>query len=148
MHIAPLSAGQHAQWERLARGYKEFYRTPTTDAEFAKVWNRLQAQDGIFGLGATVEGELVGIAHYLFHTTVWAPVSCYLQDLFTAPAARGQGVASALIEAVAMAAQERGAARYYWMTQEHNAVARALYDKVAQYRGFVRYDFPLPVPGR
>jgi GNAT superfamily N-acetyltransferase len=148
MHIAPLAAGQHAQWERLARGYKAFYGTPTTDAEFATVWGRLQAQDGIFGLGAMVDGELVGIAHYLFHTTVWAPLSCYLQDLFTAPAARGQGVASALIEAVAMAAQERGAARYYWMTQEHNAVARALYDKVAQYRGFVRYDFPLRVPGR
>ena len=143
MQIAPLTAEDRDQWERLARGYKDFYKTPTTGAEFATAWQRLLAQDGIFGLGAMVDGELVGIAHYLFHTTVWAPTSCYLQDLFTAPAARGKGVARALIEAVAVVAQQHGAARYYWMTQDHNAVARALYDKVAQNRGFIRYDYPI-----
>ncbi len=33
--------------------------------------------------------------------------------------------------------------RYYWLTQEHNVVARALYDKLASYGGFVRYDYAL-----
>ena len=108
--------------------YKDFYKTPTTDAEFDAAWKRLLVQDGIFGPGATVNGEMVGIAHYLFHTTVRAPTSCYLQDLFTAPEARGRGVARALIEAVAAIAQQHGAARYYWMTQDHNTVARTLYD--------------------
>ena len=145
MQIAPFAAQDRDQWERLARGYKDFYKTPTTDAEFDTAWKRLLAQDGVFGLGARVDGELVGIAHYLFHTTVWAPTSCYLQDLFTLPAARGKGVARALIEAVATVAQQHGAARYYWLTQDNNTVARALYDKVAQNRGFVRYDFPLPM---
>jgi GNAT superfamily N-acetyltransferase len=86
---------------------------------------------------------LVGIAHYLFHTSAWARCTCYLQDLFTAPQARGKGAARALIEAVAAAARERGATRYYWLTQEHNATARLLYDKVATYKGFIRYDYPL-----
>jgi hypothetical protein len=52
-------------------------------------------------------------------------------------------VGRALIGAVAAQAREAGAARYYWLTQEGNAVARMLYDKVAQYNGFIRYDFPL-----
>ncbi|MFI1509041.1 GNAT family N-acetyltransferase [Streptomyces sp. NPDC020597] len=52
-------------------------------------------------------------------------------------------MARALIERVAGAARERGADRLYWTTQEGNATARALYDKVAEFRGFIRYDHPL-----
>ena len=53
----------------------------------------------------------------------------------------------ALIEAVADEARRRGAARYYWTTQDHNTVARALYDRVARHAGFIRYDYPIaPTP--
>jgi len=144
MQIAPLGPMDRAGWEQLARAYKHFYGTPTTDAEYDTAWQRLLRQDGVRGLGAKVDGQLVGIAHYLFHTSAWTPAVCYLQDLFTAPPARGQGVARALIDAVAMAAQEGGATRFYWLTQEQNAIARLLYDKIASNRGFVRYDYPLP----
>ena len=143
IRVAPLQAEDRAPWEVLARGYKEFYATPTTDEEYEAAWRRLIAGDGAFGLGAKVDGELVGIAHFLFHTSTWAPTVCYLHDLFTAPASRGRGVARLLIEAVAERARSRGATRFYWLTQEHNATARALYDRVARYRGFIRYDYPL-----
>ena len=86
---------------------------------------------------------MVGIAHYLFHVTSWGGEICYLQDLFTAPEARGRGVATALIEAVAAAARTRGAERFYWMTKEGNRQARALYDRIARFKGFIRYDYPL-----
>ena len=85
----------------------------------------------------------VGIAHYLFHRSTWASKVCYLQDLFTAPQARGHGVARALIERVAQEARAAGASRYYWLTQESNAAARALYDRVARFNGFIRYEYPL-----
>ena len=51
-----------------------------------------------------------------------------------------------MIGAVAAAAHARQAARFYWLTQDHNAVARALYDKVARHAGFIRYDHPLQAP--
>jgi GNAT superfamily N-acetyltransferase len=72
-----------------------------------------------------------------------APDSCYLQDLFTAPEARGQGAARALIAAVTDWARERGCGRVYWATQEGNATARRLYDQVAENRGFILYMIPL-----
>ncbi len=147
MQISTFTADDRAAWERLARGYKAFYGTPVTDAEYDMAWQRLVAQDGVLGLGARIDGELVGIAHFLLHTSVWAQRVCYLQDLFTAPSARNRGVAGALIEAVAAEARKQGATRYYWNTQEHNAVARALYDRVARYNGFIRYDFALQQPG-
>jgi GNAT superfamily N-acetyltransferase len=143
IEIGPLADADREGWVHLARGYKEFYNTPTSDAELAEAWRRLRAEDGVYALGARLEGRLAGIAHYLFHTTVWAPTACYLQDLFTDPEVRGRGVARALIGAVAVKARERGSSRYYWNTQDHNATARALYDKVARHHGFIRYDYPL-----
>ena len=143
VRIEPLKPEDRAAWEVLARGYKAFYNTPTTDAEYDAAWRRLLADDGVHGLAAWLDGELVGIAHHLFHTSVWAAANCYLQDLFTLQSARGKGVARALIEAVAQQARERKAARYYWLTQEHNAVARVLYNKVGKHQGFIRYDYPL-----
>ncbi|HEX8005177.1 MAG TPA: GNAT family N-acetyltransferase, partial [Trebonia sp.] len=62
-----------------------------------------------------------------------------LQDLFTAPQARGQGVARALIAAVEEWARRRGCARLYWHTHETNRTARRLYDQVAETRGFIQY---------
>jgi len=89
------------------------------------------------------DGRLVGIAHYLFHAQSWSADACYLQDLFTAEEARGRGVASALIDAVAAEARGRGAVKFYWMTKEGNRTARKLYDRIARFKGFVRYDYPL-----
>ncbi len=100
----------------------------------------------VHGLGASLDGQLVGIAHYLFHGSVWADTSCYLQDLFTDPKVRRSGIASALIHEVAVRARARGASRYYWLTKETNTAARALYDRVATHLGFIRYDFPLGRP--
>ena len=143
LRIAPLAPDDHPRWLELARGYKAFYGTHVTDEEYARTWRRLLDADGVRGMGAHVDGKLAGIAHYLFHTATWNKEVCYLQDLFVDPALRGRGVARALIEAVAAAARERGAEKLYWLTQTHNATARALYDKVARYNDFIRYDYPL-----
>jgi GNAT superfamily N-acetyltransferase len=72
---------------------------------------------------------------------------CYLQDLFTAPDARGQGVARALIAAVVDWARARGCARVYWHTQASNSTARRLYDRVAENPGFIKYQVDLPRSG-
>jgi len=144
IHIAALRPHDREAWDVLARGYKTFYETSLTDAEYDAAWDRLMRRDRIFGLGATLDGKLVGITHYLFHTSVWADSVCYLQDLFVEPLVRGHGAARALIEGVAQASKDHGAARMYWLTHEQNTTARTLYDKVAKYKGFIRYDHPLP----
>jgi len=143
LSIAALSAADHPRWLELSRGYKAFYKTQVSDAEYSRAWKRLLANDRVRGLAAHLDGELVGITHYLFHTGTWNNEVCYLQDLFVDPAVRGRGVARALIEAVADAARARGAEKLYWLTQDHNTTARALYDKVAKYNHFIRYDHPL-----
>ena len=143
IEIVPLADSDRAVWQVLATGYNDFYETVWPLDIYDRVWRRLQAGEGAHALGARLDGRLVGIAHYLFHTSVWRDDVCYLQDLFTDETARGQGVARALIDAVAAEARRRGASRYYWQTRQDNARARALYDKVAVFRGFIRYDYSL-----
>ena len=94
-------------------------------------------------LVAEDNGSLVGLVHYIFHRNTWMVGDvCYLEDLFTAPHARGQGVGRALIEAVYDKARQAGSSRVYWMTQESNAQAMLLYDKVANKPGFLQYRGP------
>lgn len=143
VEIAPLVQADRAGWEVLARGYKAFYETEIPDARYDETWRLLMAAERVQGLAARLDGRMVGIAHYLFHAQSWSPDCCYLQDLFTAQEARGKGVATALIEAVAERARARGAVKYYWLTKDDNRRARALYDRIARFNGFVRYDFPL-----
>jgi GNAT superfamily N-acetyltransferase len=141
--IGPLRPEDRAAWEVLARGYKTFYRTTVPDDGYDETWQRLLSGAELYGIGARLNGKLVGIAHFLFHSTFWSADACYLQDLFVDEAARGQGAARALIEWVAEASRNRGASRLYWTTKQDNAPARALYDQVARFHGFIRYDYPL-----
>ncbi|HVQ08727.1 MAG TPA: GNAT family N-acetyltransferase [Allosphingosinicella sp.] len=99
--IAPARPADRAEWETLARGYKAFYETEIPQEHYDETWRLLIASERIHGLAARMDGRLVGIAHYFFHAQTWSPDCCYLQDLYTAEDARGQGVASALIDAVA-----------------------------------------------
>ena len=142
--VMPLQAADRARWDVLARGYKNFYETVLSDAQYDETWQRLLRGDAVYGVGAHLAGNLVGIAHYLFHTSAWSTDACYLQDLFVDEAVRGQGVARTLIEQVAQVARARGATRFYWLTHQNNTTARTLYDKVGQYKGFIRYDYPMP----
>ena len=61
--VEPLREADRAAWEPLARGYKTFYETPTTDEEFDLAWRRIVSADGVNGVAAKEGGEMLGIAH-------------------------------------------------------------------------------------
>jgi GNAT superfamily N-acetyltransferase len=134
-----------AAWRTLWDGYNAFYgrEGPTALAEAVTMttWARFfDGHEPVHGLVAERGGTLVGLAHYIFHrsTTQIGPI-CYLQDLFTAPRARGGGIGRALISAVYEAAAAGGARRVYWQTHESNVIAQSLYDKVSVRSGFIVY---------
>jgi GNAT superfamily N-acetyltransferase len=139
--IEPLDAGDREGWEPLWQGYLTFYGASLTPEVTDTTWRRLlDPAEPVNGLVALLDGEIVGIVHYIYHRSTWTMGDyCYLQDLFTSEAARGRGVGRALIEAVYESAKADGASRVYWLTHESNTSARALYDKVAARSGFIQY---------
>jgi GNAT superfamily N-acetyltransferase len=139
--IRLVKESERAAWEPLWRGYLEFYKASLPEQATDVAWRRLHdPSEPMFVLGAYVGGKLTGIVHYLYHRTTWTVGNyCYLQDLFVAETARGLGLGRALIEAVCEEARAEGASRVYWLTQEDNATARALYDKLAERSGFIQY---------
>ena len=130
-------------WEPLWAGYLDFYSSELPPAVTDTTWSRFHdpAEPMQCFVAEDDDGSLIGFTNIIFHRGTWAIGDfCYLEDLFVAPAARGKGVARALIEAVYALADERGAERVYWLTHETNTTARALYDKVARNRGFIQYQ--------
>jgi GNAT superfamily N-acetyltransferase len=139
--IRPIGKDERVNWEVLWQGYLRFYEASQTSEETDAAWLRLHnPAEPMHALGAYEGERLLGIVHYLFHRSFWTVGNyCYLQDLFVDPSRRGAGIGRALIEAVYERAREAGASRVYWLTQEGNTVARALYDQVAQRSGFIQY---------
>lgn len=143
--IRPATAADHAAWLPLWRGYQSFYEVDLPEATTRTTWQRLLDPAEPMHLAlAEIDGRVVGIVHFIEHRSCWSAAdSIYLQDLFTAPEARGHGVGRALIEHVCERARALGCAKVHWLTHETNAAARALYDQVAERPGFVQYRIAL-----
>jgi len=141
MIIRALREDDRREWQPLWDGYNLFYERPDFPNEITEAtWARFfDTAEPMFAAVAELDGKVVGLVHYLYHrsTTTIEPV-CYLQDLFTAPEARGLGVGRALIEHVYREAAGAGSRRVYWQTHENNP-ARKLYDRVATLTPFRRY---------
>jgi len=140
--VRPLERGDEAAWRGLWRGYLDFYETELPDAVYAASFARMTdpAVGDYHGLLALRDGAPVGLAHYIFHRHGWQLEEiCYLQDLYVAPEARGTGAGRRLIEAVYAAADAAGRPNVYWLTQEFNAAARRLYDRIGTATPFVKY---------
>ena len=141
MIVRPLRTEDREQWQPLWDGYNLFYERPNLPADITEVtWDRFfDPGEPVFAAVAEVDGKVVGLVHYLYHrSTTMIEDVCYLQDLFTAPEARGHGVGRALIDFVYGEAAKAGSRRVYWNTHEDNP-ARKLYDRVATLSGFRRY---------
>ena len=143
--VRPVLPSDLAAWSILWDGYNAFYgrsgSTALDPAITTMTWSRFfDAYEPVHALVAERDGELLGLVHFLYHrnTTMLAP-TCYLQDLYCAPNARGTGVGRALIEAVYDRARAAGVSRVYWQTHETNTTAMQLYDRVAERSGFLVY---------
>lgn len=141
MSIRLARPEDYEQWLPLWKGYQTFYHANIPQEVTDLTWQRFHdAAEPLHCAVAELDGTLVGLVHYIYHRSCWTVGDyCYLQDLFTAEAVRGQGYGRALIEHVYRAAQEANASRVYWLTHETNHQAMVLYDRIADKSGFIQY---------
>lgn len=143
--VRVLTYPDRSAWEALWLEYNAFYGRAGESALSSDIvetaWRRmLDANEPVHGLVAERDGSLVGLVHYIFHRNMIriAP-TCYIQDLFTDPEARGLGVARLLIAKVADACRAEGSGDIYWHTHSSNTAARRLYDQIASDTEFTVY---------
>jgi len=141
LEIKPVSPTDFDRWLPLWEGYQRFYEVQiaiaTTETTFARF---LDPTEPVHAAIACVDGEALGLAHWLYHRSTWTVGDyCYLQDLYISSDARGSGLGRRLIEHVAADARDRGSPRVYWSTHESNESAMQLYDRIAERSGFLIY---------
>jgi len=145
--IEPVSEAQLQQLLPLIAAYQRFYEVENVDDERNRAFFPrfiAPSDDGLL-LGAWRASELLGYACLYWHFTSLVPAETVLMnDLFVTPAARGQGVGRALIEASTDVARSRGAHHLEWATAPDNATAQRLYDATGAERStWIEYELEL-----
>ena len=143
--IRPLHSDDRVQWADMWRDYLAFYETEVPHEVYDCTFMRLLGDDpqDFSCFVAELDGQLVGLTHYLFHRHAWKVERvCYLQDLYARPETRGIGVGHALIQAVYDEANRQEAPAVYWLTQDFNHTARRLYDRIGKLTPFLKYQRP------
>jgi GNAT superfamily N-acetyltransferase len=123
-----------------------YYETSVTEEVYQSTFARLLGDDpqDFSCLVAEQNSKLIGLTHFLYHRHAWKVENvCYLQDLFADTEVRGTGVGRKLIEAVYAHADAKGSPTVYWLTQDFNATARTLYDRIGTLTPFIKYQRPL-----
>lgn len=140
--VRPLTAADKAQWEELFLAYGVFYETAFSRKVLDGVWEWLMDTSHPVKCFVAVDGpDVLGFAHLREHPdTFEAGPSWFLDDLFTRPSARGQGVASALIQALSEHAAGHGGGTLRWITAADNTAAQSLYDTIATRTSWVMYE--------
>jgi GNAT superfamily N-acetyltransferase len=122
----------------LIRGYLGFYGADPPEERVLELCRVLIAdpeREGVQLIAREESGAAIGFATIFWS---WSTLSAarigVMNDLFVEPAARGSGVAEALIAACVERCRERGAVSLGWQTAKDNLRAQAVYERVGGVR--------------
>lgn len=126
----------------LVELYRAFYKQPANDKTHQYVTDRLTRNEAVVFI-ARLDGVAVGFTmiYPTYSTVALAPI-WLLNDLYVDESARGNGIATQLMETAEQGARDAGAARIWLRTAHDNTPAQALYEGRgwAQDLVFRRYD--------
>ncbi|MER3547275.1 MAG: GNAT family N-acetyltransferase [Rhodanobacteraceae bacterium] len=129
----------------LFDGYRAFYKRPSDLAaarEFLR--ERLALRESVIFIARGASGEALGFTQlYPCFSSVSARRLWILNDLFVTDAARGGGVARALMQAARKHALQTDALRLTLQTAHDNAPAQALYESLGYVRSEGMYEYSL-----
>ena len=131
--IRKIQLKDKERWQKLYKGYADFYKVEMNNKILQTVWNWLHdTSHELKGIGYEIDGKIVGIAHY---RKLLSPLKGkyigYLDDIFVDPEYRGQKIGKKLLNEIKEISKTNGWNLVRWQTDEDNFKAKKLYDKVA-----------------
>jgi len=133
MQIETVTEATFEQVLPLIAAYQRFYEAVPDEQRNRAHFSQFIADTarGIQFVALGDDGQALGFATLYFPMGSVTPGPyCLMNDLFTMPAARGQGVGRALILHCLAYAQSRGFDKISWQTALTNATAQRLYDSL------------------
>lgn len=145
LNIRLVTEDDYDNWLPLWEGYLTFYKSEIPIEVTKETWKRfLDPNEPVKAAVATINDEIVGIAHTIIHRTTWSSQNkMYLEDLFVKPTHRKMGIGSDLIRWVKEYAREKGCYIVYLHTHETNLTAQSVYNTFANKSGSIVYKYPL-----
>ena len=133
--VTPVRSSDHDHWAALFHLYARSHHVQLSPETIEAVWRRLHDRNDVLqGLVVrrTYSGPPAGMAHYRAFPQAFGPKQgCFVDDLFVAPAARGEGAASAVLAHLRRLAAVRGWGAVRWLMAADNGRAGTVYDGTA-----------------
>ena len=131
--IREIQLKDKERWEKLYKGYADFYKVEMNNQILQTVWNWLNDKNHeLKGIGYEIGGQIVGLAHYrkLLNPLKGKYIG-YLDDIFVDSEYRGQKIGEKLLNRIREISKTNDWNLVRWQTDEDNFTAKKLYDKVA-----------------
>ena len=132
--IREIQLKDKVEWEKLYKGYADFYKVEMNDKILQTVWNWLHDKShDVEGLVYEIEDKIVGLAHYRrMPSPLRGQYIGFLDDLFVDPKYRGQKIGEKLINQMKEISKSKGWNLVRWITRNDNTRAKSLYDRVSE----------------
>ena len=132
--IREIQLKDKVQWEKLYKGYADFYKVEMNDKILQTIWSWLHDKShDVEGLVYEVEDKIIGLAHYRrMPSPLRGQYIGFLDDLFVDPKYRGQKIGEKLINQMKKISISRGWNLVRWITRNDNTKAKSLYDRVSE----------------
>ena len=141
-----LTETDKQDWQKLYRGYAEFYNMPMEQNTLDNVWSWIHNNEKEFyGLIArNNKNQAVGLMHFrAMPSPLRGSEVGFLDDLFITPEARGTDVIDLLYKELNDFGSRQGWSFIRWITAENNYRARNVYDKISQKTAWVTYQLDI-----
>ena len=133
--IRSIQLKDKGQWEKLYKGYADFYKVEMNNKILQTVWNWLHDENH------EVDGNIVGLAHYRrMPSPLRGQDIGFLDDLFVDPKHRGQKIGEKLINKMKEISKSKGWNLVRWITRNDNIRAKSLYDRVSEKTNWDVYE--------
>ena len=137
--IKPTDKGE---WQKLYRGYADFYKVKMNQTILSTVWGwLLDEQHEVDGLVCEVDEKVVAFAHYRrMPSPLRGKDIGFLDDLFVSPQFRGLKIGEQLISKLKTISSDKGWGLVRWITRSDNLRAKSLYDKISNKTNWEVYE--------
>ena len=140
--IRQIKLEDKKDWEKLYRGYADFYKVEMNDEILATVWKWLFDQKHeVSGLVYEEKSKVVALAHYRkMPSPLRGKYIGFLDDLYVDPKYRRNGIGEKIIKELNTISSRNNWNLVRWITRDDNITAKSLYERLSKKTNWEVYE--------